>query len=480
MKSKYSFRDLCGPRPRVLFALGMVALLASCTSRPAPLILASPRQAEVPPPSPASSPRQTDNSPPPADAAPRETGFTSLFDGQTLNGWTLVGRRGDGFGVTNGVIYCARGGGGNLFTEQEFEDFILRFEFKLEDGANSGIGIRSPLEGDPASLGMEVQILDEVGAERGQAGRLQPEQFHGSIYDVLPARKGALRPPGEWNTEEITARGRHLKVVVNDITILEANLNTVSDPFTIAKHPGLFRESGHIGLLGQNDYVEFRQIRLKALPRPKNAHTRPEGFTPLFNGEDLTGWKGLVADPKQRATMKPAELAAKQAQANELMHANWRVEDGALVYRGTNFDNLCTAKDYANFELVADWKIAPHSDSGFYLRGTPQVQIWDPFTAPAKAGTAVGSGGLFNNQTNAARPLRVADKPVGEWNRMRIILVGDRVHVFLNDELVVNNTVLENYWQRDLALFPIGPIELQAHQTPVWFKNLHVRELPAR
>ena len=155
-------------------------------------------------------------------------------------------------------------------------------------------------------------------------------------------------------------------------------------------------------------------------------------------------------------------------------------QDGTLTYRGTNFDNLCTAKDYANFELVADWKIAAYSDSGIYLRGTPQVQIWDPFTQPTKAGNEVGSGGLFNNQTNAARPLVVADKPIGEWNRFRILLVGDRVHVFLNDQLVVLNTVLENYWQRDLSLFPIGPIELQAHKTPVWFRNLYVRELPAR
>ncbi len=465
--------------PRTLIAMGAAALLAGCAPQQPYLALApprqpaatSPRQADASPPQPNATPRQ-------ADAAPRETGFTSLFDGQTLNGWTLVGQHGDGYGVTNGVIYCARGGGGNLFTEKEYEDFILRFEFKLEEGANNGIAIRAPLEGDAAFLGMEIQILDEVAAERGRGGKRPSDQFHGSIYDVLAAKQGALKPTGQWNTEEITAQGRHIKVGVNGITILDANLNTVSDPLTLVKHPGLFRERGHLGLLGHNDYVEFRHLRVKELPRAKNANAGLEGFTALFNGKDLTGWKGLVADPKQRATMKPAELAAKQAKADELMRANWEVEDGLLVYRGTNFDNLCTAKDYANFELVADWKIAPGSDSGFYLRGTPQVQIWDPFTPPTKTGNEVGSGGLFNNQTHAATPLRVADKPLGEWNRSRILLVGDKVHVFLNDELVVNNTVLENYWQRDLSLFPIGPIELQAHQTPVWFKNLYVRELP--
>lgn len=438
--------------PRILVTLGVVAWFAGC-ARPQPRV----------------------------DLAPqREPGFTSLFDGQSLNGWTLVDQKGEGYGVTNGVIYCARGGGGNLFTEREYEDFILRFEFKLEKAANSGVGLRAPLDGDAAFLGMEIQILDEVAAERGRWGNLQPDQFHGSIYDVVAARKGALKPPGQWNTQEITARGRQITVVVNGSGILETDLNTVSDPLTITKHPGLFRERGHIGFLGHNDYVEFRNIRLKELARVKSGGPVPEGFTALFNGQDLTGWKGLVADPKQRATMKPADLAAAQAKADELMRANWRVEDGGLVYRGTNFDNLCTTKDYANFELVADWKIAPGSDSGFYLRGTPQVQIWDPFTQPNKAGNAVGSGGLFNNQAHAAKPLWVADKPVGEWNRTRIIIVGDKVHVFLNDELVVHNTVMENYWQRDLALFPIGPIELQAHQTPVWFRNLYVRELPAR
>ena len=451
---------------RILLALGGVTLFVGCARQQPYLGLMRQRNTVAPPPK--SAPPQ------------RESDFTNLFDGQTLNGWTLVGKEGDGYGVTNGLIYCARGGGGNLFTEQEYEDFIFRFEFKLAEASRNGVAIRAPLEGDAAFLGMDILMRDEGAAERGRWGQLPPDQFHGSIADVVAAKKGALKPPGEWNTEEITARGRHITVVLNGLTILEANLNRVSDALTIAKHPGLFRERGHIGFLGHNDYVEFRQIRVKELPRPKSARPTPEGFTPLFNGADLTGWQGLVADPKQRATMKPAELAADQVKADELMRANWRVEDGLLVYRGTNFDNLCTARDYANFELVADWKIAPHSDSGFYLRGTPQVQIWDPFTPPTPAGNAVGSGGLFNNQIHTARPLLVADKPVGEWNHTRIILVGDKVHVFLNDQLVVNNTVLENYWQRDLALFPIGPIELQAHRTPVWFKNLYVRELRPR
>lgn len=413
-------------------------------------------------------------------SAQRETGFVSLFDGQTLNGWKLIGKSGDGYGVKDGVIYCARGGGGNLLTEKEYSDFIFRFEFKLEDGSNNGVGIRAPADGDAAYMGMEIQILDEVAADRGKWGKLRPAQYHGSIYDVVAAKKGALKPVGEWNEQEITAIGRRIKVVLNGQTITDADLNEITDPAIIRKHPGLFRDRGHIGFLGHNDYLELRNIRVKELPRTEKDHTPPEGFTALFNGKDLAGWKGLVADPKKRAAMTPAELAAEQEKADELMRTNWKLEDGALAYRGKSFDNLCTVKDYANYELLVDWKIEPYSDSGLYLRGSPQVQIWDPHTKPTKAGSEVGSGGFYNNQKNPSKALKVADKPIGEWNRFRILMVGEKAHIFLNGELVVRDTTLENYWDRSQPIYLTGPIELQAHNTPVWFKNIYVRELPAQ
>lgn len=412
--------------------------------------------------------------------AQRETGFLSLFDGQTLNGWKLIGKSGDGYGVKDGMIYCARGGGGNLLTEKEYSDFIFRFEFKLEDGSNNGVGIRAPADGDAAYMGMEIQILDEVAADRGKWGKLRPAQYHGSIYDVVAAKKGALKPVGEWNEQEISAIGRRIKVVLNGQTITDADLNEITDPAIIRKHPGLFRDRGHIGFLGHNDYLEFRNIRIKELPRAEKDHTPPEGFTALFNGKDLAGWKGLVADPKKRAAMSAAQLAAEQEKADELMRTNWKLEDGALAYRGKSFDNLCTVKDYANYELLVDWKIEPYSDSGLYLRGSPQVQIWDPHTKPTKAGSEVGSGGFYNNQKNPSKALKVADKPIGEWNRFRILMVGEKTHIFLNGELVVRDTTLENYWDRSQPIYPTGPIELQAHNTPVWFKNIYVRELPAQ
>ncbi|MEX0936416.1 MAG: DUF1080 domain-containing protein [Pirellulales bacterium] len=197
----------------------------------------------------------------------------------------------------------------------------------------------------------------------------------------------------------------------------------------------------------------------------------PEGFVALFNGKDLDGWKGLVASPPQRAKMSPEELTEAQRKADERMHAHWKVVDGALEFDGAG-DSLCTGKDYGDFELYVDWKILPNGDSGVYLRGSPQVQIWDPNREQ------VGSGGLFNNQKHPSKPTEIADKPIGEWNTFFIRMVGDRVTVKLNDKVVVDNVVMENYWERDKPIFPTGQIELQNHGNNLWFKNIYLRELP--
>jgi len=196
----------------------------------------------------------------------------------------------------------------------------------------------------------------------------------------------------------------------------------------------------------------------------------PKGFTALFNGKDLTGWKGLVADPEKRAKMSPDELAKAQDEADQKMRDHWRVEDGTLVFDGGG-DSLCTAKDYGDFELYVDWKIEKEGDSGIYLRGSPQVQIWDPAKWPE------GSGGLYNNQKNPSKPLKCADKPIGEWNTFRIKMIGERVSVWLNGELVVDNTVLENYWDRSKPIYPTGQIELQNHGSTLWFRNIFIREI---
>ena len=398
-----------------------------------------------------------------------DRGFTSLFNGKDLSGWKVVGAKGGGYNVKDGVISIPKGGGGNLYTEKEYENFVLRFEFRTEPGSNNGLGIRTPLEGDAAYVGMELQILDD---STPKYGNLRPEQYHGSIYDVFAAKRGALKKPGEWNKQEVTANGRKIKVVLNGKTILNEDINEVTDPKVIAKHPGLFRDRGHIGFLGHNDPVDFRNIQIKELPSKKKENRPPPGFKALFNAKNLKGWKGLLKgpndNPAKRAKLTPEQLAAEQEKADQRMLDHWKVEDGTLVFSGKG-DSLCTAKDYADVEMLVDWKIGPKGDSGIYLRGTPQVQIWDH---------PEGSGAWWNNQKNSKVPIKKADKPVGEWNTFRIINQGDKLTVFLNGELVVHNVTMENYWEREKPLYPSGQIELQNHGNPLYFKNIYIRELP--
>ncbi len=201
-----------------------------------------------------------------------------------------------------------------------------------------------------------------------------------------------------------------------------------------------------------------------------------EGFKPMFNGKDLTGWQGLVENPIARAKMKAADLERMQAEADVMVPANWSVKDGCIWFNGKG-NNLCSVVQYGDFEMLVDWKISKDGDSGIYLRGSPQVQIWD--TSRTDAGAQVGSGGLYNNQVNPSKPLKVADNPVGEWNTFRIIMVGEKVSVWLNGELVVDNVIMENYWdkERKMPIFPKGPIELQAHGTDLGFRDIYVREI---
>lgn len=195
-------------------------------------------------------------------------------------------------------------------------------------------------------------------------------------------------------------------------------------------------------------------------------NTPPPGFVALFNGKDLTGWQGLVELP-QRAKLTPEELKKAQQDANDKYLPHWTVSDGVLNYDGKG-QSLQTSKDYGDFELLVDWKIGPKGDTGIYLRGTPQVQIWE---------RPEGSGGLFNNQKNPKDPIKKADKPTGEWNTFRIVMRGDVVSVWLNGELVVDKVTMENYWDRTKPIAATGPIELQHHGNPIAFKNIYIKEL---
>lgn len=205
-----------------------------------------------------------------------------------------------------------------------------------------------------------------------------------------------------------------------------------------------------------------------------------ESYVSLFNGKDLSGWKGLVEDPIKRNAMSTHELTKKQVAADQDMRANWTAENGMLVFGGKG-DNIATDKQYGDFELLVDWKLDPQGeepDAGIYLRGTPQVQIWD--ISRVNVGAQVGSGGLYNNKTHAKDPLKVADNALGEWNTFKIKMVGDKVWVWLNGEQVVDSTVLENYWDRNQPIFPMEQIELQAHGSKVWYRDIYLKELPRK
>ncbi|MDR2057452.1 MAG: DUF1080 domain-containing protein [Dysgonamonadaceae bacterium] len=215
----------------------------------------------------------------------------------------------------------------------------------------------------------------------------------------------------------------------------------------------------------------------EAIRKHLNGMPDEEDFVSIFNGKDLTGWKGLVENPLVRAKMKPSELAKTQVKADEQMRKDWKVENGLLVFDGTGYDNICTEKQYGDFEMYVDWRLdpSPEADAGIYLRGTPQVQIWN--TARTDAGAQAGSGGLYNNQSNPSNPVMQADNRLGEWNSFYIQMKGDRVTVFLNGKLVVDNVILENYWDRTQPVFPVEQIELQAHGSKVYYRNIYIKEL---
>jgi len=203
-----------------------------------------------------------------------------------------------------------------------------------------------------------------------------------------------------------------------------------------------------------------------------------EGFMSIFNGKDLTGWKGIVKNPIERNAMSSSMLEKEQKKADEQMFKSWKAENGQLIFDGPGFDNICTVKQYGDIEMYIDWKLDPSGkepDAGVYLRGTPQVQIWD--IARRDVGAQVGSGGLYNNKINPSNPLMVADNKLGDWNTFYIRMIGDRVTVRLNGHLVVDNVILENYWNPALPIFPFEQIELQAHGSKVYYRDIYIKEL---
>jgi hypothetical protein len=212
----------------------------------------------------------------------------------------------------------------------------------------------------------------------------------------------------------------------------------------------------------------------------------PAGFTALFNGKDLSGWRGRKPnfDPAVERQLTKAEASALQAIWNAERDAHWRVDTakGEIVSDGNN-PHLATEQLYGDFELWVDWlMVSPNGDSGVYLRGYPQVQIWDPSNArELKNGADKGSGALWNNNPdNPGRfPLVKADKPIGQWNTLRIVMTGTRASIWMNGQQTVDNQVLDNYFNRSVPIVARGPIELQTHGSEMRFRNIFIKDTPA-
>ena len=221
-------------------------------------------------------------------------------------------------------------------------------------------------------------------------------------------------------------------------------------------------------------------LALSALSANAADNEPPTGFASLFNAKDLSGWHGVsTEDPRKIQAMSDEDRAAKRTKSLDDIKQHWSVQGADLVNDGFGL-YLTTDKDYDHYELWIDYKTVPKADSGIYLKGAPQVQIWD-FTDPTKfsIGADKGSGGLWNNRQWRNMPLVLADKKPGEWNTFFIRMVGEKVSVWLNDTLVVDRVKLEDYWSKGTKPLPrADQIELQHHGSELFFKNIFLRELP--
>ncbi len=328
-------------------------------------------------------------------------------------------------------------------------NFVARFEFLPGNGAPKG----KVLPDRRDNVGKQIW-----GKDKNFAG--------GGSY---------LRKKGMWNFEEVRVIGGEIEVMLNGYVVTRA-------PYV----PGATRWIGYTGA------EQVRNLRIKELPScakmdagcPKARMACPEGFTAYFDGDesDLPEfWKGVTTaekfdNPIVRQAATDEKRAKMQKIADKGRDEHWSVRNGTLHFDGFKGGySLATKEDYENFEMWADWRILSITgDSGLYLRGAPQVQIWD-----AHNQWHIGSGGLYNNKKNPSKALAIADAKVGDWNRFHVIMRGDKVTVWLNGVLVVDNVTLENYWDRRRPIFLKEQIELQCHGDPTEWRNVFIRKLPA-
>ena len=419
--------------------------------------------------------------------------------GSNLDKWT--GNK-KAYTLQEGIITVKPGTGGNLYTKKEYENFHLKFEFKLTPGANNGLGIRTPLKGDAAYVGMELQILDNT-ADRYK--NLKCYQYHGSIYGTIPALRGYLKPVGEWNRQEVIADGTKIKIILNGTTIVDGDIAIyIKNGKTVdgKDHPGLGNKKGHIGFLGHGSKLWFKNIEIKELPNCPEKSTNTT-WEHLFNGKELNNWK-MYNGGKVKG---------------------WVIEDGCLVALGKGGDlggDIITKKQYDNFIFSVDWKTGKGANSGImyhvvegkmfgrapYLTG-PEYQIIDDKNyAEINRKALTGYNKYMGVKKNVGElqpwcqagcdyAMHLADdskkklKPIGQWNNSKIVFDNGHVEHWLNGQKIVEFEAWSEDWFKrknsgkwndkpEYGLSPIGHLCLQDHGAKIWFKNIKVKQLPKK
>lgn len=431
------------------------------------------------------------------------TETTNAFIDDTAPGWrslneddfVKVNSAGDTWSWRNGVLHCTGQPLSVLRTKDMFENVEVVVQWMHEKPAgNSGLFLWTTPEsikkltdaGEPGlPEGIEVQMLDHAFTDQMQAQGRKTDWFgtNGDVFGVGKTfdpfsptspngsrsfpRKKLCNGHQQWNDYYIRAVNGEVRLWVNGEEV--SGGNGVTDP------------RGYLCLESEGSPVQFRRLRVRELPssETRRPNRPPEGFAALFNGKNLTGWKGVIAKGKPQPQLSEQRLKEAQEEADERMRKHWSVRDGVLMFDGEG-ESLSTDRDYGDFELYVDWKIEAGGDSGIYLRRCPQIQIWDPQHEPYfKFGNVAGSGAIWNNKKNPRFPPFVADNPVGQWNTFHIRMTGSVVTVDLNGRRVVDNVVMENFWDPSHPIEATGPIFLQDHGSILRFRNIFIRELDA-
>jgi hypothetical protein len=361
-------------------------------------------------------------------------------------------------------------------TEGIYADYVLDFEFQLAPGANNGLGLHYPGEGNGAYTGIELQILDDAHPKYTE---LKDYQFHGSIYTLAPATSGGLKPAGEWNQQRVTVLGAAVEVKLNGRKILEANLDELAAKNP--QHQGVKRRAGHITWLGHGDRVAFRKIMIGEVAPPAEASAEAPGYKPIFDGKTLSGWKhdpgnthnwmatnGILKHSGQKGAVNDLWTEASYGDFSLAFHWRWagrgpRQAQPVVLADGSEARNASGAVERVEIEEL---------DSGIYLRGSTksQVNLWN---------WPIGSGEVYGYRTDKAASAEVragvtpktkADRPLGEWNHTVITMKGDRLTVVLNGMTVISEAQLPGVDAQ-------GPIGLQHHGSAIDFANIRLMEL---